>query len=91
MNTVCSRRDKNLKTFEVEMKFNVGNSDLTMDDIDDKLFEAGFGDAFVCHNGKGSVSITFSRKEISKFELVRVTRIQIKQLFPGVEWLADSK
>jgi len=65
--------------------------EFTMDDIDDKLFEAGYGDAFVCHNGKGSVSITFNRKEISKFELVRVTRIQIKQLFPEVEWLADSK
>lgn len=80
-----------MKTFEVEMKFNVGDSDLSMDEIDDKLYEAGYGDAFVCHNGEGSVSITFSRKEISKFQLVRVTRIEIKQLFPKVEWLADSK
>ena len=91
MNTACKWTDKNLKTFEVEMKFNVGNSDLTMDDIDDKLFEAGYGDAFICHNGKGSVSITFSRKEISKFELLRVTRLQIKQIFPEVDWLVDSR
>lgn len=91
VNTVCNWRDINLKTFEVEMKFNVGDSDLSMDEIDDKLYEAGYGDAFVCHNGVGSVSITFSRKEISKFQLVRVTRIEIKQLFPKVEWLADSK
>ena len=43
----------NVIVYEIELRFCVGERSLSMDDIDDKLYEAGFGDALVGHGGEG--------------------------------------
>jgi hypothetical protein len=36
-----------VKTFNVTIKFDLSESDISIDDIDDLLFEAGFDDALM--------------------------------------------
>lgn len=62
-----------------------------MDEIDDKLYENGFGDALVGHGGKGRVSIALSRQAASEKELIGNTRVLIEKIFPQVTWLTMSK
>ncbi|MFC0119180.1 hypothetical protein ACFFK7_14805 [Pseudoalteromonas xiamenensis] len=58
-----------------------------MDDIDDKLYEAGFGDALVGHGGEGKVSITLSRTAARESELINRVQALIENIFPQVIWL----
>lgn len=58
-----------------------------MDDIDDRLYEAGFDDGFVTHNGKGSVSISVERNSGSKRELKDSLKKSLITIFPRAIWL----
>lgn len=80
----------NVDVFEVELRFSVGEPALSMDEIDDKLYESGFGDALVGHGGKGRVSIALSRQAASEKELIGNTRVLIEKIFPQATWLTMS-
>lgn len=80
----------NVDTYEVELRFSVGEPALSMDEIDDKLYESGFGDALVGHGGKGRVSIALSRQAASEKELIGNTRVLIEKIFPQATWLTMS-
>lgn len=77
-----------MNTYEVDLQFCVGEQALSMDDIDDKLFESGFGDALVGHGGEGKVSITLSRRAVSERELIISIRVLIEKIFPKATWLS---
>lgn len=51
-----------MKTYEFTLKYHIGDKSLSMDDIDDRLFEAGCGDALIGHNGNGQFSLDFCRE-----------------------------
>lgn len=77
----------NVIVYEIELRFCVGERSLSMDDIDDKLYEAGFGDALVGHGGEGKVSITLSRTVARERELISRVQALIEKIFPQVTWL----
>ncbi len=68
-----------MDVFEVELRFTVGKSALSMDEIDDKLYEIGFDDALVGHGGKGRVSIALSRQATSEGELISTIQTLIEK------------
>ncbi|GFD86819.1 hypothetical protein KUL150_28780 [Alteromonas sp. KUL150] len=76
-----------MNVFEIELRFCVGERSVSMDDIDDKLYEAGFGDALVGHGGEGKVSITLSRTAASERALISSVQLLIKEIFPKATWL----
>lgn len=76
-----------MNVFEIELRFCVGERSVSMDDIDDKLYEAGFGDALVGHGGEGKVSITLSRTAASEIELISRVQALIEKIFPQVTWI----
>lgn len=80
----------NVDVYEVELRFSVGEPALSMDEIDDKLYESGFGDALVGHGDKGRVSIALSRQAASEKELIGNTRVLIEKIFPQATWLTMS-
>lgn len=55
-----------MKQFELTLRFDVGDPSLTMDDIDNLLFEGGFDDALVSHNGTNLIMLSFNRAAINK-------------------------
>ena len=73
--------------FEVELRFSVGEPTLSMDEIDDKLYEIGFDDALVGHDGEGKVSILLNRQAANKSALISSVQSLIKEIFPNVTWL----
>lgn len=80
----------NVDVYEVELRFSVGEPALSMDEIDDKLYESGFGDALVGHGGKGRVSIALGRQAASEKELIGNTRVFIEKIFSQATWLTMS-
>jgi hypothetical protein len=50
-----------MKEFEFTLCFNVTRCHLSMDEIDDRLFEAGCDDALVRHSKNGAISLEFIR------------------------------
>lgn len=76
-----------MNVYEIELRFCVEERSLSMDDIDDKLYEAGFGDALIGHGGEGKVSITLSRTAARERELISRVQALIEKIFPQVTWL----
>ena len=72
---------------ELTIRFNVGDSSLSMDEIDDRLYEADFDDGFVTHNGNSSVSISVERYSGSKRELEDSLTKALITIFPRAVWL----
>lgn len=54
---------------EAVIRFEINNDSLTLDDIDNCLFEAGFDDAIVSHSGDGTIAIELSRDANSYADL----------------------
>ncbi len=67
---VLFNEEFNVDVYEVELRFSVGEPALSMDYLDDKLYESGFGGALVGHGDDGEVSITLSRQATSERELI---------------------
>ena len=76
-----------MNVYEIELRFSVGEPSLSVDDIDDKLYDAGFGDALVGHGGEGKVSILLSRQAASERALISRVQLLIKEIFPKATWL----
>lgn len=73
--------------YEVELRFSVGEPALSIDAIDDILYDSGFDDALVGHGGGGKVSITLSRQATSERALVSSVQLLVKEIFPKATWL----
>jgi len=74
---------KSMELFEITIHLNVGDSSLSMDDIDDHLYEAGFDDAFISHNGKGAISVSIERVASTEKELFDEVKEHLNILFPN--------
>lgn len=74
---------KNTELFEITIHLDVGDPSLSMDDIDDYLFEAGFDDAFICHNGRGAISVSLERAASTEKELFEEVKEHLNTLFPN--------
>lgn len=86
LNVFCSEV-LNVDVFEVELRFSVGEPALSMDEIDDKLYEIRFDDALVCHDGEGKVSLSLSRQAASESALISSVQLLVKEIFPKATWL----
>ncbi|GEM_PF-874683 len=75
-----------MKLFEISIHLNVGDLSLSMDDIDNRLYEAGFGDAFIGHNGKGAISVSIEREAVRKEELIEQVKIHLLNIFPNLKY-----
>jgi hypothetical protein len=76
-----------MPSHKITIRFNVGDTSLSMDEIDNRLYEAGFDDGFVTHNGKSLVSISVERDSSSKSELEGCLKKILITIFPRVIWL----
>lgn len=76
-----------VKTFNVTIKFDLSESDISIDDIDDLLFEGGFDDAFVSHSGTGQIKIEISRNAETKDILTESIIRQVTSLFPNSKYI----
>jgi hypothetical protein len=76
-----------MNTFNITIKFDLRDDNMSMDNIDDLLFEGGFDDAFVSHSGTGQIEVEISRnaetEDILKESIIR----QVSRLFPNVKSL----
>ena len=86
LNVFCSGV-LNVDVFEVELRFSVGEPALSMDEIDDRLYEIGFDDALVGHDGEGKVSLSLRRQAASESALISSVQLLVKEIFPKATWL----
>ncbi|WP_193988037.1 hypothetical protein [Lelliottia steviae] len=77
---------KGMEFFEITIHLNVGDPSLSMDDIDDRLYEAGFDDAFISHDGKGAISVSLERVALTEKELFDKVKKHLINLFPKAVW-----
>ena len=70
-----------MKVYNITMKFDLGENDMSMDNIDDVLFEGGFEDAFVSHSGTGQIEIEVRRSAETKDILTESIIRQVTSLF----------
>lgn len=76
--------------FEVIVNFEVKDNSLTMDEIDDALFEAGFDDAIVSHPRNGRVAIELSRDATSYSDLVESIVFEVMNAIPLAKVIGAS-
>lgn len=76
-----------MPSHKVTIRFNVGDTYLSMDEIDNRLYEAGFDDGFVTHNGNSLVSISVERNSSSKSQLEDCLKKTLITIFPQASWL----
>lgn len=76
-----------MPSHKITIRFNVGDTSLSMDDIDNRLYEAGFDDGFVTHNGNSLVSISVERNSSSKSQLEDCLKKKLITIFPQASWL----
>ena len=76
-----------MPSHKITIRFNVGDTSLSMDEIDNRLYEAGFDDGFVTHNGKSLVSVSVERDSSSKSEREGCLKKILITLFPRAIWL----
>jgi hypothetical protein len=72
-----------MKDYEFALRYHVGSMDLTTDQIDDALFEAGCDDALVSHNGAGLIELDFTREAESVAEAVESAMECVKNALPN--------
>ncbi|HAD70677.1 hypothetical protein NO989_00230 [Alteromonas sp. DY56-G5] len=76
-----------MNTFNITIKFDLRDDNMSMDNIDDLLFENGFDDAFVSHSGTGQIEIEISRNAETKDILTESIIRQVTSLFPNSKFL----
>ena len=75
---------------EVVIRFEINNDSLTLDDIDDCLFEAGFDDAIISHSGGGTIAIELTRDAISHAKLVESVVATVMSVIPSAKVIHTS-
>ena len=76
-----------MNTFNITIKFDLRDDNMSMDNIDDLLFENGFDDAFVSHSGTGQIEIEISRNAETKDILRELIIRLVTSLFPNSKFL----
>ncbi|MGA4607820.1 exonuclease domain-containing protein [Pseudoalteromonas maricaloris] len=76
--------------YEATIIFEINDDSLTMDEIDDSLFDVGFDDAIVSHSGDGRIAIEFSRDSTSYDNLVESVVAKIKDAIPSAKEIQAS-
>ncbi|WP_417699617.1 helix-turn-helix transcriptional regulator [Pseudoalteromonas lipolytica] len=76
--------------FEVIVNFKIKDNSLTMNEIDDALFEAGFDDAIVSHLGRGRIAIELSRDSTSYADLVELVVADVMNAIPSAKIIRAS-
>ncbi|TMP87546.1 hypothetical protein CWC05_06730 [Pseudoalteromonas ruthenica] len=77
-----------MNTFNITIKFDLRDDNMSMDNIDDLLFEGGFDDAFVSHSGTGQIEIEISRNAETEDILTDSIIRQVRSLFPNSKRLS---
>lgn len=72
---------------KITIRLDVGDASLSMDEIDDRLYEAGFDDSFVTHGASSLVSISLERDSHCKGELENRLKKTLRTVFPRATWL----
>ncbi|MCO6355144.1 hypothetical protein GBO14_10495 [Pseudoalteromonas shioyasakiensis] len=75
---------------EAVIRFEINNDSLTLDDIDNCLFEAGFDDAIVSHSGGGTIAIELSRDATSHAKLVESVVATVMSVIPSAKVIQAS-
>lgn len=75
---------------EASIKFEINDDSLTMDEIDDGLFEVGFDDAIVSHSGDGKIAIELSRNSTCYDNLVESVVAKVKNAIPSAKLIQAS-
>ena len=76
--------------YEATIKFETNDDSLTMDEIDDSLFEVGFDDAIVSHSGDGRIAIELSRDATSYANLVESVVAEVMNVIPSAKVIKAS-
>ncbi|MCB4438068.1 hypothetical protein LHL20_17695 [Alteromonas sp. McT4-15] len=76
--------------YEATIKFEINDDSLTMDEIDDSLFDVGFDDAIVSHSGDGRIAIELSREAISFADLVESVVAEVMNVIPSAKVIQAS-
>ena len=76
--------------YEATIKFEINDDSLTMDEIDDSLFEVGFDDAIVSHSGDGKIAIELSREATSYAGLVESIVAEVMNVIPSAKVIQAS-
>lgn len=76
--------------YEATIKFEINDDSLTMDEIDDSLFEVGFDDAIVSHSGDGRITIELSRETTSYADLVESVVAEVMNAIPSAKVIRAS-
>lgn len=76
--------------YEVIIKFEINDDSLTMDEIDNSLFEAGFNDAIISHSGDGRIAIELSRDSTSYDNLVESVVAEVMNAIPSAKVIQAS-
>lgn len=76
-----------MKEFDVTMTFDIGENDLSLDTIDDLLFDGGFDDALISHSGNKLIQIELRRNAPSEDYLIEAVMRQVSEIFPNSKQL----
>lgn len=76
--------------YEAIIKFEINDDSLTMDEIDDSLFDVGFDDAIVSHSDDGRIAIGLSRKATSYADLVESVVAEVMNAIPSAKVIRAS-
>lgn len=76
-----------MNTFNITIKFDLRDDNMSMDNIDDLLFEGGFDDAFVSHSCTGQIEIEISRNGETEDILIEPIVRKVRGLFPNSKFL----
>lgn len=75
---------------EIIIKFEMNDDSLTMDEIDNSLFEVGFDDAIISHSGDGKIAIELSREATSYADLVESIVAGVMNAIPSAKVIQAS-
>lgn len=75
---------------EASIKFEIIDGSLSMDEIDNILFEAGFDDAIISHSGDGRIAIELSREATSYADLVESVVAEVMNAIPSAKVIRAS-
>lgn len=79
-----------LGIYEITIKFEINDGSLSMDEIDNALFEAGFDDAIISHSGDGRIAIELSRDSTSYANLIESVVVEVMNAIPSAKVIRPS-